>query len=128
MMKWLTALTMLLVLSACGGEEDLDGVLTISSDELQTQVEAGLEETVQYVDVREPDEFAEAAVPGFENIPMDDVIENPSIIDEERDVVILCQTQNRSAEVAESLIEAGFDEERVIVVEGGISDYEGAKE
>lgn len=125
MKKWLFGLGMILVLAACGNDDVLDGLNTMTSAELQTEVEAGLDEDVQYVDVRETDEFSESAVPGFENIPMNDVMENPSLLDEDRDVVILCQTQNRSAEVAGSLIDAGFDEERVTVVEGGIADYDG---
>lgn len=123
MKTWLAGLGMMLILSACGNGGVLEGLNTITSAELETKVEKGLDENVQYVDVRETEEFSAGAVPGFENIPMDIVMNDPSVIDEDRDVVLLCNTQNRSAEVANSLIDAGYDEDRIIVVEGGISDY-----
>ena len=125
MKRLLIALSGLFLLGACGGTADLDGLNTMTAADLEAQAEAGLEDDVQYIDVRETDEFDEESIPGFENMPMALVMDNPSLLNEEEDVVILCNTQNRSKEVAEALIDAGFDHDRVTVVEGGISDYNG---
>ena len=125
MNRLLIALSTLFLLGACGGTADLDGLNTMTAADLEAQTEQGLEDDVQYIDVRETDEFDEESIPGFENMPMALVMDNPSLLNEEEDVVILCNTQNRSKEVAEALIDAGFDHDRVIVVEGGISDYNG---
>lgn len=126
MKRLLIAFTTLFTLAACGGTADLDGLNTMTASDLEAQTEQGLDENVQYIDVRETDEFDEESIPGFENMPMDQVMDNPSMLSEDEDVVILCNTQNRSKEVAEALIDAGFDHDKVIVVEGGISDYNGA--
>ncbi|ADH97887.1 rhodanese-like domain-containing protein [Salisediminibacterium selenitireducens] len=125
MKQLLIVLSGLFLLGACGGTADLDGLNTMTATDLEAQTEQGLEDDVQYIDVRETDEFDEESIPGFENMPMALVMDNPSLLNEEEDVVILCNTQNRSKEVAEALIDAGFDHDRVIVVEGGISDYNG---
>lgn len=115
---------LLLLLSACGNEATGE-MEEMSTDELEEHVESGYEDNWAYIDVREEDEFAERYIQGFDNIPMDDVMADPQFLENEEQIVILCNTQNRSIEVGESLQEQGFDSEDITIVMGGISDYSG---
>ncbi|NJP38630.1 rhodanese-like domain-containing protein [Alkalicoccus luteus] len=123
-MKKLIYALPLLLFAACGNDES--AMEEMSTDELQEHIyEDGFDDEVLYLDVREEDEFAEKHISGFTNIPMNDVMEDPAIVGEDQEVIILCQTQNRSIEVGEHLIENGYDADHLTVVMGGIADYEG---
>jgi rhodanese-related sulfurtransferase len=124
-------LTVLFIAAAAAGCCDSDAetgdMNEMTSEELQAEVEEGMEEDKFYLDVREEDEFAESHIQGFENIPMDEVMEDASMLPEDQEIVILCNTQNRSMQVGESMIEQGFDADNITIVMGGISSYEGDK-
>jgi rhodanese-related sulfurtransferase len=124
-------LTVLFIAAAAAGCGDSDAetgdMNEMTSEELQAEVEEGMEEDKFYLDVREEDEFAESHIQGFENIPMDEVMEDASMLPEDQEIVILCNTQNRSMQVGESMIEQGFDADNITIVMGGISSYEGDK-
>ncbi|WP_416147948.1 rhodanese-like domain-containing protein [Salipaludibacillus sp. HK11] len=131
-MKKLTFLLVLLlgiVLVGCSNNDANTGNMNeMSSEDLQTHLEEdGMDEETYYIDVREEDEFAESHVAGFINIPMDDVIEDASILPEDQEILILCNTQNRSIQVGEAMIEQGFDASDISIVMGGIASYEGEK-
>ncbi|CAM3932473.1 rhodanese-like domain-containing protein [Alkalicoccus chagannorensis] len=112
-----------LLLAACGGGENEE----MSTEELQDHIEEeGFDDGVHYVDVREEHEFADMHIDGFDNVPMDDMMGDPeSYASVDDQIVIICQTDNRSQEVADSLIEQGYDPDHLTVVQGGISDYAG---
>ncbi|MCE7792659.1 rhodanese-like domain-containing protein [Salipaludibacillus sp. CUR1] len=123
--------TGLIIVAAAAGCSDSDAetgdMNEMSAEELQAEVEEGMEEDTFYLDVREEDEFAESHIQGFENIPMNEVMEDASMLPEDQEIVILCNTQNRSIQVGESMIEQGFDVDNLTIVMGGISSYEGEK-
>ncbi|SES40262.1 rhodanese-like domain-containing protein [Salipaludibacillus aurantiacus] len=123
--------TGLFIMAAAAGCSDSDAetgdMNEMSAEELQAEVEEGMEEDKFYVDVREEEEFAESHIQGFENIPMNEVMEDASMLPEDQEIVILCNTQNRSIQVGESMIEQGFDADNLTIVMGGISSYEGEK-
>jgi rhodanese-related sulfurtransferase len=72
-------------------------------------------------DVREPDEFAEAHVPGATNLPLAQILaqnfptENRPTSDAR--ILLLCRSGKRAGVVADSLRRAGFTD--ASVVEGG---------
>lgn len=71
-----------------------------------------LGEDVYLVDVREDDEWAAGHAPGAVHLPM---MELPGRLDEipgDRDVVVVCRTGHRSAEVVGYLIGRGFSQVR----------------
>lgn len=76
------------------------------------------------VDVREPDEVAEIAVPGALHIPLGHLAAQVNAIPAGREVLFLCRSGNRSAYATEYF--RGRVHERAANVTGGImSWYEG---
>ena|SRR5690554_572461 len=126
MRKFLLFVTLSFILVGCSSNNDV-AVNTINSDGLLEQFEEHrlTEESKLYIDVRETDEFNESHIEGFTNYPMDGLLEDVSVLPKDKEIVILCNTQNRSFKVAEKLVEEGFDEDSITVVEGGISNWEG---
>ncbi|WP_280771136.1 rhodanese-like domain-containing protein [Salipaludibacillus daqingensis] len=120
---------MVLAVAGCSDTNEATGDMNeMTAAELQEEVEgSGMDETVNYIDVREEDEFASSHIEGFENIPMGELMDDASQLPKDEEIVILCNTQNRSIQVGESMIEQGYDANNITIVMGGISDYEGEK-
>ena len=77
-------------------------------------------DSVQLVDVRTPEEFAEGHIPGSKNINVfdDDFIdEAEKTLDKSKPVAVYCRSGKRSADAANELTENGFN---VTNLEGGI--------
>ncbi|WP_018117944.1 rhodanese-like domain-containing protein [Corynebacterium mastitidis] len=72
----------------------------------------------QFIDVREPDEYAQGHARGAINIPMSEFVGRIGEISTERDVYLICKLGGRSRECGEYLEQARGGE-RVINVEGG---------
>ncbi|QOY38315.1 rhodanese-like domain-containing protein [Anaerobacillus isosaccharinicus] len=84
-------------------------------------------EEVMYIDVREKNEFTDRHIEGFEVFPKS-IIEClvEEISEEEKDLVIICNTQNRSKAVGELLVsEYGFSPTNITIVQGGVSSWKG---
>jgi len=64
---------------------------------------------VPLVDVREPDEYFEAHVPGATLIPLATVPVRDNELDKTQTQYIICRSGARSAKAAEFLIAQGFD-------------------
>lgn len=81
---------------------------------------AALGDDAVLIDVREPDELAQARIPGALSMPMstlgDHLDELPS-----GTFYLVCHSGMRSARIAKSLVEQGHD---AISVEGGIVQWE----
>ena len=80
------------------------------------ELEALLAEGVPLFDVRQPDEFAEARVPGAVLVPLGDV---PASLDQfptDRTVYVICRSGGRSMKAAELLRANGVD---AVNIEGG---------
>lgn len=60
------------------------------------------------VDVREPEEFVQAHLPGAINIPLNDLMMRAGEIPNQRPVVLVCARGNRSAIAAEALSMSGY--------------------
>lgn len=69
------------------------------------------------LDVREPDELAQARIDGALHIPIGTVIERIAEIPNDQTVYVLCHVGGRSAQVVQYLEQQGYD---VVNVEGGI--------
>lgn len=68
------------------------------------------------IDVREPEEYAEAHVPGVVSVPLSQLAARSGELDRDRQVLVVCASGNRSKVGAEVLIRAGFD---AVSVRGG---------
>lgn len=71
------------------------------------------------IDVREPDEVAQAAIPGAVHIPMGDLLDRLADVPRDRTVIFSCHSGGRSENVCRYLeANEGFD--GLVNLEGGI--------
>lgn len=63
----------------------------------------------QLVDVRTPQEFAQGAIPGSVNIPLQVINAAHSNLDKAKPVIVYCRSGARSAQARSFLQQAGFD-------------------
>lgn len=75
----------------------------------------------QFIDVREPHEFATGSLDGAVNIALREIAQHLDGLDPARRTVLLCRSGNRSGQAAEILDDAGFTE--VVNLEGGLLAY-----
>jgi rhodanese-related sulfurtransferase len=64
---------------------------------------------VALIDVRQPDEHAEARVPGATLIPLSDVVERIDEVPTDQTVYVICGRGPRSAKAVEHLRSVGID-------------------
>lgn len=79
---------------------------------------------VVVIDVREPDEYAEAHIPGTTLIPLGQVPDRVAEIPKDRTVILTCRTGNRSGQAATWLRSQGYED--VHNLEGGILAWQKA--
>lgn len=92
----------------------------VSVQQAHDQLEKG---TAVMVDVREPAELAESAVPGTIDIPLGQLESRASEIPTGKPVLVFCRSGNRSQEGAAILAAKGYD---ASTVEGGIIAWQDA--
>lgn len=86
-----------------------------------TDYEALLNESVQIVDVREPDEFAGGSLPNAVHIPLGDIPARMDELDSTKRILVLCHAGGRSARAGEFLLQNGFSD--VVNLAGGMSAW-----
>lgn len=76
-------------------------------------------DSIQFIDVRTPEEYAAGAIEGAENVNFlaDDFLKNMEKYDRNQPVYIYCRSGNRSAKAAAQLSEIGFKE--IVDLKGG---------
>ncbi|CAN5400250.1 hypothetical protein BH10ACI1_BH10ACI1_21670 [soil metagenome] len=92
----------------------------ITATELKNRMDAG--DDIQLIDVRQPDENAFAKIEGAKLIPLGEIAQRISEIDENRETVIHCKMGGRSAKAIEILQRAGFTGE-LKNLKGGITAW-----
>lgn len=92
----------------------------ISATDLKKRMDAG--DDIQLIDVRQPDENAFAKIEGAKLIPLGEIINRMSEIDQNRETVIHCKMGARSAKAVETLQRAGFKGE-LKNLKGGITAW-----
>lgn len=92
----------------------------ITATELKQRLDRG--DDIQLIDVREPDEYETARMPGAKLIPLGQVVGRREEIDESRETVVHCKGGVRSARAIEALTRAGFGG-RLINLKGGITAW-----
>ena len=78
----------------------------ITATELKNRLDAG--DDIQLIDVRQPDENAFASIPGAKLIPLGEILNRMSELDENRETVIHCKMGGRSARAIDALQRSGY--------------------
>lgn len=76
----------------------------------------------QFIDVREPDEYAEAHAEGTVNLPLSEFTTLADKIDPDQPVYLICRSGGRSGQAAEYL-EQGRGWDNAINVRGGTLEW-----
>lgn len=92
----------------------------ITAIELKQRLDVG--DDIQLIDVRQPDEYEFAKIPGARLIPLGEVLQRMSEIDPNRETVVHCKMGGRSARAIEALQQAGFTG-KLINMAGGITAW-----
>ncbi|MBF2004974.1 rhodanese-like domain-containing protein [Chlorogloeopsis fritschii PCC 9212] len=99
-------------------------ITQIGVEELAQRLSTG-EPSLQFIDVREPQEVAIASVEGFVNLPLSQFAEwadqIPTRFDPHAETFVLCHHGIRSAQMCQWLIAQGFTNVKNIA--GGIDAY-----
>lgn len=72
------------------------------------------------VDVREDEERGAGRIPGSEHVPLGELRERLGELPEEKEIVLVCRSGNRSSMAAAALSEAGY---RAANLEGGVKAW-----
>lgn len=107
-------------------EEEIRGgttMKTIHVDELQEKLEAG--EALHVVDVREQDEYDAGHIPNVRFLPMSEIGERYTELQEGETYYLICKAGARSENVGRFLEQYGYD---IINVEGGMMNWKGDQE
>jgi len=92
----------------------------ITATELKERIDRG--DDLQIIDVREPNEYDIARIPGTKLIPLGQVTERMGEIDEGRETVVHCKGGVRSARAIEALTRSGF-KGKLLNLKGGITAW-----
>lgn len=104
---------------AAVGYVNENGIPTVSSHEAMALLAAN--PAPDFVDVREPWEYAQVRAPGVRLIPMAEIPARISELDPDKVTLIICQSGGRSSRVTQWLRQQGF--ERVYNVAGGMIEW-----
>jgi rhodanese-related sulfurtransferase len=80
-------------------------------------------ENIQFIDVREKDEFSSGHIPGVKNIPLSEISERTNEIDPDKEVVCICRSGNRSEKACEYLSSLGY--KNLTNFKGGMLEWDG---
>jgi adenylyltransferase/sulfurtransferase len=92
----------------------------ITATELKARLDRG--DDIQIIDVREPNEYEIAKIPGTKLIPLGQVVNRMNEIDPSRETVVHCKAGVRSAKAIEALRAAAFPG-RMVNLKGGITAW-----
>ena len=76
---------------------------------------------VEFLDIREQDEFDQARIPGSTLLPMSQINSRWQEIPKDKEVVVYCRTGNRSAVLLGQLAQMGYT--NLMNLEKGIVDW-----
>ncbi|HKO99786.1 MAG TPA: molybdopterin-synthase adenylyltransferase MoeB [Pyrinomonadaceae bacterium] len=92
----------------------------ITASDLKARLDRG--DDLQIIDVREPNEYEIAKMPGTKLIPLGSVVNRMNEIDSSRETVVHCKGGVRSAKAIDALKKAGFSG-KMINLKGGITAW-----
>ena len=96
----------------------IKGITNISVEEVKNKFK---DNNVQFIDVRTPGEYKGNHRPPFKNIPLSNLSGKLDKLDQDKEIVVICQSGMRSAKAAKFLKKQGF--EKIYNVKGGMSSW-----
>ncbi len=78
-------------------------------------------EAIRVIDVREMNEFTAGSMPGAEAMPMASIPVRMDELQQDKDLIIICRSGARSAQVCMFLQQQGFD--KVFNLRGGLMSW-----
>jgi molybdopterin/thiamine biosynthesis adenylyltransferase/rhodanese-related sulfurtransferase/molybdopterin converting factor small subunit len=105
---------------AQGAQKEERKMEEITAAELKERLDRG--DDLQVIDVREPNEYEIARLPGTKLIPLGQVTSRMSEIDPARETIVHCKGGVRSAKAIAALTEAGF-KGKLVNLKGGIAAW-----
>ncbi|MGG2016605.1 rhodanese-like domain-containing protein [Bacillus sp. S10(2024)] len=94
------------------------GVKNISGKELKDEMK---KKNKQLIDVRTRGEFRGNHIPGFRNMPLNELIQQANSLDKNKEVIVICQSGMRSKQAAKILKKMGF--KHIVNVSGGMNAW-----
>ena len=98
---------------------------SISADEAKQLLESGSLQNYQVLDVRQPKEYEQSHIPGAILIPLSELPDNLSSLDQDTPLIVYCRSGVRSKAACQTLMEAGFED--CLNMVGGILKWQGAE-
>ena len=105
-----------------GMGQDMDGVQTLYSDEVQSFIREHSEGDYMLLDVRQPGEYAQAHLPGAKLIPLPQLADSLEELDAAKPIIVYCAVGGRSRMATQLLTNLGFRD--VFHLQGGIQAWE----
>jgi rhodanese-related sulfurtransferase len=99
---------------SCAGQQLVYKTISVSDARAMMQSSSN----VSIVDVRTPEEYVQGHLKGAINIPLSDLPLRIGGLEQNRPILVYCQTGYRSAQASSILVKAGFA--KVYNLEGGI--------
>lgn len=118
--KILAACCLVCVLAGCNS--DADGYTQVDASTAEQMMADEDNEIV--LDVRTPEEYAEAHIPGAINVPNETIGDDAiaELPDKAQLIMVYCRSGNRSKQAAQKLADQGYTN---VVEFGGINDWTG---
>jgi rhodanese-related sulfurtransferase len=86
------------------------------------------QKTIELIDVRTPEEFAEGRVPGAYNLPLDALVAEQLLLNRsglpDAPIYFICEMGGRSARACVDMMAAGYN--NVVNIIGGMGDWRAA--
>ena len=105
-----------------GMGQDMDGVQTLYSDEVQSFIREHSEGDYMLLDVRQPGEYAQAHLPGAKLVPLPQLADSLEELDAAKPIIVYCAVGGRSRMATQLLANLGFKD--VFHLQGGIQAWE----
>jgi len=105
-----------------GMGQDIEGVQTLYSDEVQSFIREHSEGEYVLLDVRQPGEYALAHLPGARLIPLPQLADSLEELDAAKPIIVYCAVGGRSRMATQLLTNLGFRD--VFHLQGGIQAWE----
>lgn len=126
MKKIVILLFVIVLLTGCGKNSTTENkekskYKQITSEEVYSRLNESENREVYIIDVRTSEEYSNGHIPAALNIPLSSITSIENVIpDRSVEIIVYCQSGNRSKKAADSLLELGYQE---VYDLGGINNW-----